>query len=152
MDALDRRTLVLSPLWVFSALTGSHGAIAPPALDALWASARAAVADATGRGRDVLLDLLTESDVLVSYELDGRPVATGLLQVAEVLGRLPPEEVASVREVLLVSFGQRLARARGPFGRSISREDQETLDLVAELLDLREDDPRPLFARRGPGT
>lgn len=148
MRDVDRKTLTFAPLWVFSALTGSHSAIPSQALDALWASARAAVADASGLGRDVLLDLLTESDVMVSYELDGRPVATGLLQVAEILGRLPAEEASAVREVLLGSFGQRVARARGPFGRSISREDQETLDLVAELIDLDEADPARLFAGR----
>ena len=148
MHDADRTTLTFAPLWVFSALTGSHSNVPPQALDALWASAREAVADATGLGRDVLLDLLTESDVMVSYELDGRPVATGLLQVAEVLRRLPAEEATSVRTRLLGSFGQRIARARGPFGRSISREDQETLDLVAELMDLDEADPFRLFVGR----
>lgn len=148
MDDLDRATLTFAPLWVYSALTGSHSTVPSQALEALWTSVREAVADARGLGRDVLLDLLTEPDVLVSYELDGRPVATGLLRVAEVLGRLPAQDAADVREVLLVSYGQRIARARGPFGRSISREDQETLELVAELLDLDEADPRPLFAGR----
>ena len=148
MDDADRTTMTFAPLWVFSALTGSHSSIPSQALDALWASTRAAVPDATGLGRDVLLDLLTESDVLVSYELDGRPVASGLLQVADVLRRLPPDDASSVQEVLLTSFGQRVARARGPFGRSISREDQETLELVAELLDLDETDPGLLFAGR----
>lgn len=148
MDDLDRKTLTFAPLWVYSALTGSHSTVPSQALEALWTSIREAVADARGLGRDVLLDLLTEPDVLVSYELDGRPVATGLLRVAEVLGRLPAQDADAVREVLLVSYGQRIARARGPFGRSISREDQETLELVAELLDLDEADPRPLFAGR----
>jgi hypothetical protein len=36
--------------------------------------------------------------------------------------------------------------ARGPFGRSISRQDADSLELLAEVLDLSDADPHRLFA------
>jgi hypothetical protein len=44
------------------------------------------------------------------------------------------------------AVGEGVARARGPFGRSISRQDADTLELLAEVLDLSDADPHRLFA------
>ena len=84
-------------------------------------------------------------NTVAAYERDGRPVTTGLLAAATVSARLGAGAASSMRSALL-AVGEGVARARGPFGRSISRQDADTLELLAEVMDLSDADPHRLFA------
>lgn len=133
MRSEDVRTLQLGPLWVLSALVGTHTRFAEPDLAAFWDAVVSEGLRAPSAARG-LLDSLTldRSGLLLDLELDGRSVVSGLRDVVMVLG--PDERVEGYRRAL-VRIGGAVARARGPYGRQISTEDLSRLLLVAQLLD-----------------
>ena len=139
----DQQTLRLAPLWMFSALVG-RTRLETWELDAIWDAVRATLPTTTWLGSEALQATLDDSDLVAAYERDGRPVTTGLLAAATVSARLGPGAARSMRSTLL-AVGEGVARARGPFGRSIGQQDADTLELLAEVLDLSDADPRRLF-------
>lgn len=133
MRSVDVRTLQLGPLWVLSALVGTHTRFAEPDLAAFWDAVVSEGLSAPSATRGLLSSLtLDRSGLLLDLELDGRSVVSGLRDVVTVLG--PDERVEGYRRVL-VRIGGAVARARGPYGRQISSEDLNRLLLVAQLLD-----------------
>jgi hypothetical protein len=140
----DQQTLRLAPLWVFSALVG-RTRLETWELDAIWDAVRATLPTTTSLGSEALQATLDDPDIVAAYERDRRPVTTGLLAAATVSARVGPDVASAVRSALL-AVGEGVARARGPFGRSISRQDADTLELLAEVLDLSDADPHRLFA------
>ena len=71
--------------------------------------------------------------LLDEFYLDGRPTASGLIAVVGLLERADPQDADRFRAMLL-ELGQAFARARGPFGRRMSAEDEQTLLIVEQLL------------------
>ena len=140
----DQQTLRLAPLWMLSALVG-RTRLEIWELDALRDAVRAALPTSTRLGGEALQATLDDPGLVEAYERDGRPVTTGLLAAATVSSRLGAGAARSMRSALL-AVGEEVARARGPFGRSISREDADTLELLAEVLDVDGPDPHLLFA------
>ncbi|MEX5717689.1 hypothetical protein [Geodermatophilus maliterrae] len=140
----DQQTLRLAPLWVFSALVG-RTRLETWELDALWDAVRATLPTTTRLGSEALQATLDDPGLVEVYERDGRPVTTGLLAAATVAAGCGAGAARSVSSALL-AVGEGIARARGPFGRSISRQDADTLELLAEILDVDGADPHRLFA------
>lgn len=139
----DQQTLRLAPLWVVSALVG-RTRLETWELAAVWDAVRATLPTTSLLGSEALQATLDDPDLAAVHERDGRPVTTGLLAAATVSARFGPGAADSVRSALL-AVGEGVARARGPFGRSISHQDADTLELLAEVLDLGDADPRRLF-------
>jgi hypothetical protein len=127
-------TLQLGPVWVISALLGRNR-FDELEQDAFWQAVdEAPVGDsalpwqlmqAISRNREWLLD---------EFMLDGRSIVTGLSQVTSLLERVSVEISRETREAVL-RVGSSVARARGPFGRRITDQDAQTLELVAQLLE-----------------
>jgi hypothetical protein len=140
----DQQTLRLAPLWMFGALVG-RTRLETWELEAIWDAVRATLPTTASLGSEALQATLEDPDIVAAYERDGRPVTTGLLAAATVSARLGPGAASSMKSTLL-AVGEGVARARGPFGRSISRQDADTLELLAEVLDLSDADPHRLFA------
>ena len=140
----DQQTLRLAPLWMFSALVG-RTRLETWELDAIWEAVRATLPTTTRLGSEALQATLDDPDLVAAYERDGRPVTTGLLAAATVSARQGAGAASSMRSALL-AVGEGVARARGPFGRSISRQDADTLEMLAEIMDLSDADPHQLFA------
>ena len=133
MRSEDVRTLQLGPLWVLSALVGTHTRFAEPDLAAFWDAVVDEGLRAPPQVRDLLGTLTVDrSGLLLDLELDGRSVVSGLRDVVTVLGH--DDGVEGYRRAL-VRIGGAVARARGPYGRQISTEDLNRLLLVAQLLD-----------------
>lgn len=133
MRSEDVRTLQLGPLWVLSALVGTHTAFAEPDLDAFWDAVVSEGLRAPAEARGLLGTMTVDrSGLLLDLELDGRSVVSGLRDVVTILG--PQDRVEGYRRAL-VRIGGSVARARGPYGRQISSEDLNRLLLVAQLLD-----------------
>jgi hypothetical protein len=139
----DQRTLRLAPLWMLSGLVG-RARLEIWELDALWSAVRAAIPTTTWLGREALQAALDDPGLVEAYERDGRPVTTGLLAAATASAAHGAGAAISTRSALL-AVGEGVARARGPFGRSISRQDADTLELLAEILDVDDADPHQLF-------
>ena len=133
MRSEDVRTLQLGPLWVLSALVGTHTRFDEPDLASFW---DALVHEGLRAPPDTcgLLGSLTvdRTGLLLDFELDGRSVVSGLRDVVTILG---PEDVVEGYRRALVRIGGAVARARGPYGRQIGSEDLNRLLLVAQLLD-----------------
>ena len=55
--------------------------------------------------------------------------------MTDVLDRLPADDAQAVKEMLVTQIAEGVARARGPFGQSISRDDAKALQLIAVLLE-----------------
>jgi hypothetical protein len=144
LDRFDQQTLRLAPLWMASAFVG-RTRLETWELDALWDAVRATLPTTTQLSSDALRATLDDPGLVAAYERDGRPVTTGLLAAATVAAGCGAGAASSMRAALL-AVGEEIARARGPFGRSISREDADTLELLAEILDVDDADPHQLFA------
>jgi hypothetical protein len=71
--------------------------------------------------------------LLDEFYLEGRPTASGLIAVVELLDRAGTPDAERARSMLL-ELGQAFARARGPFGRRMSTDDEQTLLIVEQLL------------------
>jgi hypothetical protein len=137
----DLRTLQLGPLWVLSALSGTHASFADYELDAFWDTVVEVSLRTPGTAREILSSLASDrSGLVIDYELDDRSVVTGLTHVVAALGRLDGT-VADDYKLALLRIGAGVARARGPYGRTISPRDEQTVLLVAELLEFRRTPP-----------
>jgi hypothetical protein len=145
LDRDDWQTLRFSPFWVLSALAGRYREFHPLENDAFWRCLADAASQATGIARASLVSVITDREwVVLDYEHDGRPAGSGLRAAASVLATLPATESAHFKDVLFSQLATEFARARGPFGNTISPEDAETLAIIAALLDVDTDDVEPL--------
>ncbi len=127
------QTLQFAPLWVVSAMVGRDH-LDEPEQKAFWR----AVDDAPERGALSwqLLDAVSRNRnwMFDQFALDGRSIVSGLNQVADLLERVPGPDRSETKQAIL-RVGSSFARARGPFGQSIMRQDTMVLALVAQLLE-----------------
>ena len=131
----DRRTLQLGPLWVLSALVGTHAGFARADLAAFWDAVVATGLRSSVATQELLRSLTVDRDGLVGdFELDDRSVVSGLYDVVAVLGRGTDEQAVDYKRALLW-IGAATGRARGPYGTQLSIEDLQRLLLVAQLVD-----------------
>lgn len=129
--------LQLGPVWMLSAITGSGTRFAALDRDVFWDTVRAVADRTSGAAYGVLQSVLAAGpDLFLDFELDERPLVSGLRDVSEVLDASDTELAADYRLALL-RIGVGLAKARGPYGRQVSPENEQLLLLLAELLDLR---------------
>jgi hypothetical protein len=129
----DLCTLRLGPVWVLSALTGRMTFDADEC-GAFWDAVTDSALRSTGAGRAVFEALARERRWLFDeFVLDCRPVVSGLMAVTRLLERMSPESRDDVRRSI-VRVGAYVARARGPFGRRMTTEDEQTLLIVEQLL------------------
>jgi hypothetical protein len=126
-------TLQLGPVWVVSALVG-RCRLDEPEQAAFWRSVDDAPRDSPLGWQLMRAMTLNREWLLDEFELDHRPIVSGLNEVASLLERVPPEVSRDARESML-RVGSGLARARGPFGQRMSDQDALTLQLVAQLLE-----------------
>ena len=126
-------TLRLAPVWVLSALAGRIR-FDEDERGAFWDAVTDAALRSEGPGRELLGTAAAERLWLFDeFELDGRPVVSGLLSVSRLLERMDPDTRTDVRSSIL-SVGAGVALARGHFGRRMTLEDEQTLLLVEQLL------------------
>jgi hypothetical protein len=136
------QTLRFAPLWVLRAVAGRDRRFHPVEVDAFWRSVREAALEANGFTADVMASVAADRETLVSqFERDGRPIVSGLRAVVAALSSVSEQDSVQFRGALLLRVASGVARARGPFGETITREDAETLSLVAALLDIDTSDP-----------
>ena len=127
-------TLRLGPVWVLSALVG-RVRFDDDERGAFWDAVTDAALRSTGPGRDLLGTAAAERRWLFDeFELDGRPVVSGLLSVTRLLERMDPDTLTDVRAELPACRWLGVALARGHFGRRMTLEDEQTLVLVEQLL------------------
>ena len=126
-------TLQFGPVWVVSALVG-RSRLDELEEAAFWRSVDDAPQDSPLGWQLMRAVTLNREWLLDEFQLDDRPIVSGLNDVASLLERVPPEVSRDVRECML-RVGSGLARARGPFGQRISDNDLLTLQLVAQLLE-----------------
>jgi hypothetical protein len=130
------RTLQFGPLWVLSALAGTYNRFKTYELAAFWDTVVAVALRTPYPARDILTSLAEDRPgLLLDFELDDRPVVSGLRQILEILGPIEPETSSGYRLALL-RIGIDIARNRGPYGRTITPEHEQLLLLLAELLDI----------------
>jgi hypothetical protein len=126
-------TLRLAPVWVLSALAG-RVRFDEDERGAFWDAVTDAALRSAGPGRELLGTAAAERRWLFDeFELDGRPIVSGLLSVTRLLERMAVETRDDVRATVL-RVGEGVARARGHFGRRMTLEDEQTLLLVHQLL------------------
>jgi hypothetical protein len=132
----DRRTLQFGPLWVLSALAGTYTRFAPYELDAFWDTLVEVALRTPEPARGILTSTTEDrASLLLDFELDGRPVVSGLSHVVALLDRMGPPLDPDYRSALL-RIGTAVARARGPYGRRVTEDDEQKLLLVAALLEI----------------
>jgi hypothetical protein len=132
----DLRSLQLGPLWVLSALAGTYSRFEPDELAAFWDT----VVDVALRSPGPIRQLLTSTSIdrsglLLAFELDDRPVVSGLGHVMAVLEKMGPDMGSGYR-LALVNIAIGMGKARGPYGRRITPEDEQMILLIAALLEV----------------
>ncbi|MEW1952040.1 hypothetical protein [Terrabacter sp. NPDC080008] len=126
-------TLRLAPVGVLSAITG-RVRFDDDERAAFWDAVTDAALRSTGPGRELLGTAATERRWLFDeFQLDSRPIVSGLLAVTRLLERMSPDIREDVRASIL-RIGESVARARGPFGRRMTAQDEQALLLVGQLL------------------
>ena len=136
LEPAEMRTLQFGPLWVLSALAGTYNRFKAYELAAFWDTVVAVALRTSYPARDLLTSLAEDrSGLLLDFELDDRPVVSGLRQILEILGHTEPETSSGYRLALL-RIGIDIARNRGPYGRTITPEQEQLLLLLAELLEI----------------
>jgi hypothetical protein len=134
LEPAEMRTLQLGPFWVLSAVAGTYNRFKTYELAAFWDTVVAIALRTPRPARDIFTSMAEDrSGILLDFELDDRPVVSGLRQILEVLDRIDPETSSDYRFALL-RIGADIARNRGPYGRTITPEDEQLLLLLAELL------------------
>jgi hypothetical protein len=132
----ELRTLQFGPLWVLSSLAGTHGRFKSYELAAFWDTVVAVALRTPRPARDILSSMARDrTGLLLDFELDDRPVVSGLRHIVSIVDRIEPEISADFRFALL-RIGVGVGRNRGPYGRTITPQDEQVLLLIAELLDL----------------
>lgn len=127
-------TLRLGPVWALSALFGRNRFSAIEK-EAFWRSVDQAALTHEGLGRQLLNAAFDDRDWLFDeFELDDRPVVSGLSQIVTLLERTDADSSNEARQAIL-QVGHSVALARGPFGQYESIEDTQTPLLVAQLLE-----------------
>jgi hypothetical protein len=136
MSPDELRTLQLGPLWVLSALAGTYARFDRDELAAFWDTVVAVALAAPQSARDVLVSIGgNRAGLLLDFELDDRPVVSGLGHVMKVLDKLGPPVGPAYRQCLVdIAIG--MGRARGPYGRRVTPEDEQMILLIAALLDV----------------
>jgi hypothetical protein len=126
-------TLQLGPLWVVSALTGRSSFDADEQ-NAFWDCVTEIALVSQGLPRTLLSSMAAERRWLFDqFQLSSRPIVSGLLEVTDLLERTDPDSSERVRTAIL-EIGRAFARARGPFGRRMTLQDERTLLLMEQLL------------------
>ena len=129
----ERRTLRFATLWVLSAITG-RARFDEDERDAYWDAVTSAALRSQSLGRAVLEDAATRRRwVFEEFREEERPVVSGLLEVLGLLERVSPDARDDVRRAVL-HVGREFALARGPFGRRMSLQDEQSMALVEQLL------------------
>jgi hypothetical protein len=132
----DWQTLQTAPLWVLTAVVGRQSKFDPLELAAFWRVIDATAAGADGLAKTVLESLSGNfSAQLLLYEHNEQSVVAGLWDVMSILNR-QDELVRRPFTTALLEVGEGISMARGPYGRTVSREDKQTLLLLATLLEV----------------
>ena len=136
LEPAETRTLQFGPFWVLSAVAGTYNRFKSYELAAFWDTVVAVALRTPRPARDILTSMAEDrSALLLDFELDDRPVVSGLRQILEILARIEPETSSDFRLALL-RIGVDVARNRGPYGRTITAEQEQLLLLLAELLEM----------------
>ena len=136
LEPAEMRTLQFGPFWVLSAVAGTYNRFKTYELAAFWDTVVAVALRTPYPARDILTSMTEDRPgLLFDFELDDRPVVSGLRQILEILYRVEPETSSDFRLALL-RIGADVARNRGPYGRTITAEQEQTLLLLAALLDM----------------
>ncbi|MET0866095.1 MAG: hypothetical protein ABWZ98_17315 [Nakamurella sp.] len=132
----DWQTLQTAPLWVLTAVVGRQSKFDPLELAAFWRVVDATAAGSDGLAKSVLEALSSNfSAQLALYERNEQSVVAGLWDVMSILKRRDVL-VSGPFTAAMLEVGEGISRARGPFGQTISREDKQTLLLLATLLEI----------------
>ena len=130
----DRATLEFATIWMLSAVVGRYRGFNQRTLEALDA-VLATAGPSNGLAYDLVLGVRGRlPKVVAEFELDSRPIVSGLSQVEGLLERRPTAEAEAVRRLLVDTVGMGIARARGPFGAEATREDAARLEFAASIL------------------
>jgi hypothetical protein len=133
------RTLQFGPLWMLSALAGTYNRFKSYELAAFWDTVVAVALRTPAPARELLTSMAADrSGLLLDFELDDRPVVSGLRQILAVLDHIEPDTSNAYRLALL-RIGAEIARSRGPYGRTITPEQEQLLLLLVELLGMDSD-------------
>ncbi len=121
---------------MLSAVAGTYNRFKTYELAAFWDTVVAIALRTSRPARDILTSMAEDrSGILLDFELDDRPVVSGVRQILEVLDRIDPQTSNDYRFALL-RIGADIARSRGPYGRTITPEHEQLLLLLAELLEI----------------
>jgi hypothetical protein len=121
---------------MLSSLAGTYSRFTSYELAAFWDTVVAVALRTPHPARDILTSMAEDRrGLLLDFALDDRPVVSGLRHIVSILDRTAPETSASFRLALL-RIGVAVARSRGPYGRTITPEHEQLLQLIAELLDM----------------
>jgi hypothetical protein len=129
------QTLQFAPFWIFSAILGAYRNFDPLEYEAFWRSLDEASSAPGLLTQEIITSVMMEGGQLTEkYQTDSRTIARGLCAVAAILGKAPVDEADMFKDTLISRVGVGVAKARGRFGRVMSKDDEKTLELISQFL------------------
>jgi uncharacterized protein YegL len=145
------RTLQFAPLWVFIAVAAADGKVDKKEVEAFGKELSEANLFKEPLAREILLSVGNDfANIWAALGADSRNVVTGLTQVADLLDRRVPPQVAYNFKAALLMIGYNISEStgKGMFGTGQKALDQKhkALDAVAIIMRFSMGRPAPVAA------
>jgi uncharacterized protein YegL len=138
-NAVETRTLQFTPLWVFFAIAAADGKVDAKEVDVFVKELSDAHLFKERLARELLMTVRDDfANVWAAFGADSRNVVTGLTQVADLLDRKVPPQVAYnfKAAMLMIGFNVAEATGKGLFGggQKALAQKHQALDAVAMVM------------------
>jgi hypothetical protein len=129
------RALQLAPFLILSGVSGRYRGFATDEMLVFEHWLGEASRAPGGLNRDILAPVSANvAGFATAFEDYQITIVSGLTAVGRILVGQPESEVVLHRTALVNILGRGLARARGPYGREVTTQDEQTLVMLEEFL------------------
>jgi hypothetical protein len=134
-DSAQWRALQLAPFLILGGVSGRYRGFAPEEMLVFERWLDEASRAPGNLNREVLSPVSADlPGFAADFEHYEVTIVSGLTAVARILVDQPPLEVDLFRTALIKVLGAGMARARGPYGKQMTVEDEQMLTMLEEFL------------------
>jgi hypothetical protein len=134
-DSAQWRTLQFAPFLILSGVAGRYRDFAGEEMAAFERWLDEAARAPGSLNREVLSSVAADvTGIAVEYASYDGTIVGGLTAVGDVLVGQPEPEIDGFRGALIHVLGAGIARARGPYGKELTTESAQMLEMLEEFL------------------
>ena len=134
-DSAQWRTLQLAPFLILSGVSGRYRDFAVEEMVVFERWLDEAARAPGSLNREVLSSVAADiTGLAAEYARYDGTIVSGLAAVGDILVCQPEPEVDAFRGALVQVLGTGIARARGPYGKQLTTESEQMLEMLEEFL------------------